>query len=455
MLKQMQGTDKRAFPRITVEPSVMVSGGVEGRLANVSEGGICVAASRSIPLKTCSLEIKFPGRDILLNAEIKWCSKIKDEDEFLCGADIFDADEKALAFMRKYMITKQFKYVVASVKNKNDRNHILKFAKHFRDYLFGLIDMREKMKDKKKNHEEEILRQVTEMTDAIVIKGEELKTAISDKKLLDEVKNVFRNLVSSWAFNSKIVYRGFEKPKGYPGDYETLEIIYDKRIVSHKDDLGYFFDVYFLNNPYAKAVRERKNKLREIVEDVLAKEKSPISILNLACGACKEIRDICDSSSKTDLSGKEISFFCLDWDKEALAFSKEQLKNSPKNFHINFMEENVLNFIRRTEFYDKNGKQDLIYSIGLADYFTDRILKTMTKNAFYGLKKGGKFVIAHKDKDISFSHLPPEWFCDWTFYQRNQEDLLALINGVGLDGVKISTDRDVTGDIFFITLTKG
>ena len=118
------------------------------------------------------------------------------------------------------------------------------------------------------------------------------------------------------------------------------------------------------------------------------------------------------------------------------------------------MEENVLNFIRRTKFYDENGKQDLIYSIGLADYFTDRILKTMIKNAFYGLKCGGKFVIAHKDKDVSFSHIPPEWFCNWVFYQRNEMDLLHIIEGIKLNGVCIETERDKTGDIFFYILTK-
>jgi hypothetical protein len=225
--KQMQGVDKRAFPRIVVELPVMVLGEIVGKMVNVSEGGICVEVSSPMALKENFLEVNFPGRNIMLNVEVKWCAKIKDEDKILCGADIFDADEDVLVFMRKYMITKQFKYVVAGVKDKNDRKNILRFAKYFRDYLFGLIEMRDKLKHKVGNYEEEILRQLTNMTNTVVTRGEDLKTAISDERLLNEVKNVFRDLVSSWAFNSQIVYRGFAKPKGYPGDYETLEIIYD------------------------------------------------------------------------------------------------------------------------------------------------------------------------------------------------------------------------------------
>jgi hypothetical protein len=78
----------------------------------------------------------------------------------------------------------------------------------------------------------------------------------------------------------------------------------------------------------------------------------------------------------------------------------------------------------------------------------------MMHSAYKGLKPGGRFIIAHKDKEISFSHVPPEWFGDWTFYQRNEQDLYSLINETGLDWSEIKIDRDETGDIFFYTLVK-
>jgi len=451
--KQIREIGNRAFPRISVNPTIKVSGEVEGVLINISEGGICIATFESMLLKKYSVNINFSGKNFSVPVEIIWCTKCEEGDEFLCGGRIFNVDKDTLTAMRRYMITKQFKYVVQDVKDRNKRRKVLKFAKDFRDYIFDLIDLRESVK-RGILSKEEIQKKVTKFSHSIVEEGEKLRVEINDEQLAQKIKESFRELVGAWVFKSKIMKRGLIKPKGYPGDYETLEIIYNNEPLTDENcDLGRYFDVSFLNNPYAKAVRERKNKLKEIVENVLKERKSPIKILNLACGACKEIRDICSNPSM-NITNKETFFYCLDWDKEALAFSKEELTNAPKNFHIEFIEDNVLNFIRRTRFYDENGKQDLIYSIGLADYFSDRIIKTMVKNAFHGLKCGGKFIIAHKDKDVSFSHIPPEWFCDWIFYQRNEKDLLNIIEDLKLDGLEIATDRDRTGDIFFYVLTK-
>jgi len=90
----------------------------------------------------------------------------------------------------------------------------------------------------------------------------------------------------------------------------------------------------------------------------------------------------------------------------------------------------------------------------LADYLPDRILKNMIKNSFKGLKKNGSFVIAHKDKDITFSHLPPEWFCDWVFVSRNEADMLKVINDAELKNFSYDIKREKSGQIFFMTITK-
>ncbi|MFH1837114.1 MAG: class I SAM-dependent methyltransferase, partial [Candidatus Omnitrophota bacterium] len=439
--------------RILVLEDTKVTGGVQGRLINISEEGVCISSSEVLQKKSYSLSVTLSGEKVSFPIKIMWCELDNEKKQFLCGARIEKIKKSDLAIIRKYMVTKQFEYVAKNVSDKDKRKEILVFAKEVRDYLINLINLRKSLQ-KIDVCESEIQKKVTNLSHEIVQKGEDLRKKISDEKLILRIKDVFRALVSAWVFKSKIMYRGLSKPKGYPGDYETLELIYDNMPVSLKNyDLGYYFDISFLNNPYANAVRERKNKLREIIE-ILFKEKSdPINILNLACGGCKEIRDIC-SEDRKKITKKEVFFNCLDWDKDALDFSKEQLKNAPKNFHISFLEENILSFIRKTDFFEKRGKQDLIYSIGLADYFSDRILKTMIKSSFNGLKTGGHFIIAHKDKDLSFSHIPPEWFCDWTFCQRNEQDLLEIIESLKMKNVRVEKDRDKTGDVFFYILTK-
>jgi SAM-dependent methyltransferase len=448
----LPGIDRRMYPRIEVRPNLNISGDLKGELIDISENGIGFASDGKVGLERCEIRIDFPVDTISLPVDVKWASGKDDGGPVLGGALLVEPKKEVSLLMRKYMVTKQFRYLVEDIDDRGKRKEMLSFAKDFRDYIFELdVLNREILKNKK--GPEEIYSKLNHLNNEIVARAEGLKGKIKDPGVIERIKDSFRSLVSSWIFKSPGSYRCLEKPKGYPGDYETLEIIYDRKVLSEARDLGYYFDMYFLNNPYAEAVRKRKDKLKDILANYIARSERPLKVLNLACGGCKELRDIC-SERPERVIGKDVSFYCLDWDAEALDFSRDQLGGAPGNFNISFVRENILSFIRRTGFFDENGQMDVIYSIGLADYFRDRILRAMMHSAYKGLKPGGRFIIAHKDKEISFSHVPPEWFGDWTFYQRNEQDLYSLINETGLDWSEIKIDRDETGDIFFYTLVK-
>ena len=448
----LPGIDRRMYPRIEVKPNLKISGGLTGELVDISENGIGFAAAGKVGLERCEIRIDFPAETISLPVDVKWSSEKDNAGEVLGGALLVEPKKDVSLLMRKYMVTKQFRYLVEDIDDRDKRKVMLSFAKEFRDYIFAL-DVLNREILKHKRDPEDIFGKLNNLNNDIVSKAEGLKGKISDPEVIGKIKDSFRSLVSSWIFKSPGSYRCLEKPKGYPGDYETLEIIYDRKVLSETRDLGYYFDMYFLNNPYAEAVRKRKDKLKQLLTNYIARSEKPLKILNLACGGCKELRDICHERPGKVIN-KDVSFYCLDWDAEALDFSREQLGGAPENFHISFVRDNILSFIRRTGFFDENGQMDVIYSIGLADYFRDRILRAMMHCAYKGLRPGGRFIIAHKDKEISFSHVPPEWFGDWTFFQRNEQELYSLISETGLDWSEIKIDRDETGDIFFYTLVK-
>lgn len=444
-------SEHRMYPRFKGRLLACSGDGIPGKILDISPGGVCF--STAVPPKERELSMGgiLSGEEISFELAIKWIEKNENGEGYLCGGQITSISDENLTLIAKYMIREQFRALTADVRDKGAREEILRFAKSFRDYLLEQESIRRDL-ERGKSPSEDIFQRIKRLNDDIVDKGDRLKEKLRDDALITTVKDLFRSLVGSWAYTSQIMYRGFSKPKGYPGDYETLELIYDECTVSPEGTLGYFFDRYFLSNPYAEAVRKRKDKLRELLERAIREGKERMEILNLACGACREIRELChDDHGLTD---RKVVFNCLDWDKEALGFSKKKLRDAPSNFEFNFIEKNMLHFIRKSDFYEKKGNQDLIYSIGLADYCTDRLLKTMIRNAFSGLRKGGRFIIAHKDKDIHFSHLPPEWFCDWMFVSRNEEDMLALIDDIGLQGAEVSVERDDTGEIFFITLQR-
>jgi len=452
MSNNIAAIDKRSTPRIKPNAPVKISGSINANLINISDGGICFSVPTPVDIKKYDLVVEFPSAPIKISVQIRWSNKTGANGEFLYGASFIEPDSNILKIIRRYMISKHFKFVVRGIKDKGTRKSILKYAKNFRDYLFNLVDLTNAI-IKKKGYQKNIQERLRLLNDGIVQKGETLKETINNKLVTKKIKNEFRSLVSCWAFKSQIMKRGFDKPRGYPGDSDTLEVIYDKKTFSPNNELGYYFDIYFLDNPYADAVRNRKDKLREILRRCLLSGDKELKILNLACGSSREIWELY-TAKDININQRKAEFTLLDWDDNALEFSRNRLKNISKNIKLNFLKEDVMQFVKSTEFFDKHGKQDLIYSIGLADYLPDRVLKKMIKNSFVGLNPGGSFIIAHKDKEIAFSHLPPEWFCDWEFFSRNEKDMKDLVESAEIGKFSYNVEREKSGQIFFITITK-
>jgi hypothetical protein len=80
--------------------------------------------------------------------------------------------------------------------------------------------------------------------------------------------------------------------------------------------------------------------------------------------------------------------------------------------------------------------------------------KKIIQTSYDGLRDGGQFIYAHKNREIIFSHLPPEWFCDWEFIPRNMQEVMTLFETSNLSNAYYSIDWDSTKDVFFVDLLK-
>ncbi|MFH1283748.1 MAG: hypothetical protein ABII27_08805 [bacterium] len=242
------------------------------------------------------------------------------------------------------------------------------------------------------------------------------------------------------------------KPMGYPGDYKMLEIVYNRKTIT--TGIGKYFDHYCLNTPYAIAVRNRKDLTREILKKCIGKVKKGevLKILNLACGSCRELREIFDA--KTPCLGKVI-FTCVDHDTEALGYSKAKIdKIKPSWAKINYVNENVLKYkLNNRESIKKLGTQDIVYSIGLSDYLPDRILTNIIKFSMHLTSIGGKFIVACKDRD-KYKPVSPDWYTDWHFVPRNEEVFLSLVKNACGQNCKFKTMWEKTGNIIITIINK-
>lgn len=435
-----------------------------GLIVNLSEGGACLALEDCLPLHAILyllINLSPLPYQIKCSLQILWNKSNLNEKKVFHGGSFIELDEfnrlilRKVLYSQKYFAAQQTEpilslidtHIVSKMKNTVSNFFINEVTRH----VESLIDLEIKLnaiKEEQKN----IQNQLQNLSEGIAQKGNETENIINHMLINKEIKKRFRSLISNWAYQSPLIKRAFEKPRGYAGDYKMLEFIYDNKPASDHNNIGYYYDNWFLSNVYALAVRNRKDFMKKYLGDLIKQtESSQYKVLNLACGSCREIRELL--SEENIPSDKKIKFTCVDIDEESLQLSKEALKSLPENIEITFLKENILNMLNKPDrFLEQFGKYDLIYSIGLADYFPDRLLKQLIKFCFNLITPKGKFMLAHKDID-KYTPIPHDWFCDWTFYPRNEEKLLHLVNESQIENYSVRIEREVSGIIFFIILT--
>ena len=302
--------------------------------------------------------------------------------------------------------------------------------------------------------EDEASEKIIKATDETLHKGDKLEEYLNDKDLIKKIKNIFRITGAPYGLKSKAVEHALFKPGGYPGDYELLEFIYNN--VPTSEHLGYCADRTFLADGYARAVIARKDLMKETLKKYLkSKENSdqPVEILNIACGASRDLREMFQEESFNFKS--EIKFTLIDKATDALNFSREQLTGIHKNVSFNFLNHSVYDYLKKPENYFEILKnKDLVYSIGLADYIPAEPLKAQTKFFFDLLKPGGLLIIAHKDSK-NYHPLTPDWWADWTFHLRNEDEVVDIIKTSGINNYSLKVEREKkTNIIFFLIIEK-
>jgi len=443
--------EKRIYPRIKTNLKVDILKNILGDSVDLSENGLSFNSTETISSPTFSLQIRFPDKVFKIKTEAKlvWKRDLENGSS-LYGVEFVGLDEKEKAELRRELIAIQISELLNEIKESEIKKLISDFfLKDILNHISEIIKITRHL-SKEKEYSEEIERKLDQLNTQILLKGYCLEELFSDKGIMQKVKDNFRQLLGTWIYKSVIMKRAFEKPRGYPGDYKMIEIVYDNKPISK--NIGAYFDNYFLKSPYAVAVRIRKDRLREMLLSFLNGTKlSKINILNIACGSCREIKELLSNLT----TKSSITFSCFDWDEEALKFSQDiLLPIKPKNIEFKFIKEDIMNLIKNDKCAESIGNQDLIYSIGLIDYLPDRVLKKLIYALFQLLQNDGKLILTHKNKDKTFPPVPPDWACDWKFVPRNKEEMIKLFYSCDIPIFSLSVDSDDFEYIYYFTLTK-
>lgn len=250
---------------------------------------------------------------------------------------------------------------------------------------------------------------------------------------------------------SASIDRWFTKPRGYAGDYFTIELMYRDE-VRGEGRLGELIDRWALNSAPVRAVRNRRRLLAAAIRDVADKQRGagagPTLITSLASGPAREIFDVLNTSNPRDITAT-----CVDIDSEALAFAAGLAEHHGVGSRITFVQDNVIHLAQG------RGKtvlapQHLIYSVGLIDYLKDEYVVAILTWMHNQLLPGGTAILGNFDASN-----PGRPFMDhvlqWKLIHRTAEELQSLFARSAFGESPVSVRVEAEGVNLFAFCTRG
>ena len=228
---------------------------------------------------------------------------------------------------------------------------------------------------------------------------------------------------------SPFVYRTYQKPLGYAGDFEMVNMI-----LRDPREGGTLFaklvNVVFLQNPPAEAHRHRiqhlMSRLGEEARRVMSRGRR-LRVLNLGCGPAREIQEFIAEDPAAD----HVDFLLLDFNPQTLEYTRQRLQDT-KTAHgrrtgLTLVEKSINQILKEAVRQDVGGPQyDFIYCAGLFDYVADRICKRLTDHFYQLLAPEGLVLVTNVDASKPFRH-SMDYLLDWHLIYRNRAQMELLI----------------------------
>lgn len=256
---------------------------------------------------------------------------------------------------------------------------------------------------------------------------------------------------------SPFIYRTFQKPLGYAGDYEMVSMMlrdpYEGGTMFAK-----MLNRLFLDTAPVVAHRNRIVYLIERLEEETKRASSQgkvARIFNLGCGPAQEVQNFlskCDVSDNAD-------FLLLDFNDETLANTTRVLEDlrtrHRRRTGLRLVKRSVHQILKESSKAGagfETGSYDFVYCAGLFDYLSDRICRRLLE-VFYDLLAPGGLLVATNVDISNPSRNWMEYVLEWHLVYRNSEQFLKLAPDRAPPGA-CTVKADVTGVNIFLEVRK-
>jgi hypothetical protein len=261
----------------------------------------------------------------------------------------------------------------------------------------------------------------------------------------------FTELVLTPEFMAGAIWRrSYEKPLGYPGDFRIMKMVYEWGREGER-----LFDrlMHRIGLDVAECIATRMVMMRQAIADtVLAAGEEPARITSLGCGPAREVSDYLGLRALP----RPVQFTLIDQDHDALATAYEQTLPGVMRLHrsasVNCLHTSFMQLLKPGNVLTQLPRQDLIYTVGLIDYLSERRAKSLVSSLYAQLAPGGTLIVGNMMETPVGNLWPMEFICDWSIVYRDEGQMAALASG--LPEARLSTGLDPTGRVCLLTLVK-
>ena len=232
---------------------------------------------------------------------------------------------------------------------------------------------------------------------------------------------------------SPFVKRLQEWPRGYAGDFETIEYICEQKNRATPGTIEHLCEGDSLTSPIAAQHRHKVKRQASLILETMRARPSASRVLALACGSGRDF-----SAVLGDIVPIAGEVYLNDSDQAALDFTSHVLRDLAP--HIRAVHGNALKVARRLE---RSGPFDLVLAGGLFDYLPDRHAIFLIETVYHRLlASGGRLFFTNIVRPNPYRPLI-EYMGDWFLIERSETDVLNLCTsaGVPVDEVVLSRDE--------------
>ncbi|MEL6364274.1 MAG: PilZ domain-containing protein [Pseudomonadota bacterium] len=245
--------------------------------------------------------------------------------------------------------------------------------------------------------------------------------------------------------------RAYEKPLGYPGDYLAMDAIYAN------ETRGRTLFEKFLHQLVQHTGRGLVSRMRKI-EAILAEGQrastisEPFRAMSIGCGPAREIVNRLNIANV----GTQQVFTLIDQDEDALALATSRCRSAiaraARGDDVIGYNSSFMDVLRKRTMFFQLPLQNLVYSVGVFDYLSEKLSRSLVRRLAKLLKPGGRLVVANLNASEHGMMWQTAALLDWELYYRDSAEMLAMADG--LDDIEPSVETDALGMVEFLILRK-